>query len=388
MKITHVVIVGGGFAGIRAARNFANNPEFKVTLIADRPCWEYHAALYRTTTGHSALAVKVPLTKIFQGISNVTVVYGRAQKISAGKQHVTTENGQEVNYDKLLLALGSVTAYFGIKGLDEFSYGIKSVDEALHLRSHLHAEMTGDEKADLNYFIVGAGPTGVELAAEMVSYLARLQKRYFVEDKTFHINLVEAAPRILPALSEDVSRKIEKRLKKLGVKIYTSTAVKAETADAIELPEGDIATHTVVWTAGVTNNPLFGAHKDLFKVGKGGKVLVGPDLSAADNIYVLGDSALTTHSGWAQTAIYDANFVTGNLKRQLRGDEPRGYEPPKPVAAIPVGPSWCAVQTEKHQTYGYWGWMVRRYLDFKLYAGLLPLGLAVRTWLVGSREEE
>jgi NADH dehydrogenase len=332
--------------------------------------------------------VKVPIEKIFKDVTNLKVVFDRAEHIHADKQHIVTKQGQTIQYDKLLLGLGNVTAYFGIKGLDEFSYSIKTVDEALHLRSHLHAEMTGDEKADLNYVIVGAGPTGVELAAEMVSYLNRLKKRYFVENKQFHINLVEAAPRILPSLSEEVSRKIEKRLKKLGVKVYTSTAVKAETADTIVLPEGNIDTHTVVWTAGVTNNPLFSDHKDIFKLGKGGRVLVGPDLSAAENIYVLGDSALTTHSGWAQTAIYDANFVTKNLKRQLRGDEPKGYTPPKPIAAIPVGPSWCAVQTEKYQTYGYTGWLVRRYMDLKLYAGLLPLGLALSTWLVGSRVEE
>lgn len=388
MKSMKVVIVGGGFGGIRAARNLADRSGFQVTLISDRESWEYHAALYRTTTGHSPLAVKVPLEKIFARTQGVKVALGRVSSIQAAERKVVTEEGKSFHYDKLILALGSVTAYFGITGLDKFSYGIKTVDEALHLRSHLHSELTGEGTMDLNYVVIGAGPTGVELAAEMVSYLAHLRKRYFVHNKAFHIHLVEAAPRILPALPEDISRRIEKRLKQLGVKIFTSTAVKAETADGLELPEGTIKTHTVVWTAGVTNNPLFAGQGELFKLGKGGKVLVGPTLEAVENIYVLGDSALTAHTGWAQTAVYDANFVTTNLKRALHDKEPLGYLPPKPIAAIPVGLSWCAVATPRFHTYGYSGWLVRRYLDLKLYLSLLPAGLALRAWLIGSREED
>ena len=383
-----IVIIGGGFAGVKAARNLAGNPHFQVTLISDKYCWEYHAALYRTSTGRSPLAVKVPLAEIFEGIGNVHVILSKLEQINAKDKCVRTADGKEHHYDKLIMALGSVTAFFGIEGLDRFSFGIKTVDEALRLRSHLHSELTGDNKMDLNYVVVGAGPTGVELAAEMVSYLGRLRKRYFVQHKSFRIILVEAAPRILPALPEEFSRAVQKRLKKLGIKIYTSTAVKAETANTLELPEGTIKTHTVVWTAGVTNNPIYAEHPHLFNVGKGGKVMVDAQLQATDHIYVLGDSALTTYSGWAQTAIYDADFVTTNLKRQVKSHDPVGYAPKKPIGAIPCGPSWCAVETEGFQVFGYPGWIVRRYLDLKLYLLLLPFSLAMRSFFQGSSQDD
>jgi NADH:ubiquinone reductase (H+-translocating) len=383
-----VVIVGGGFAGVRAARNLANNPYFKVTLISDRYTWEYHAALYRTTTGGSSLAVKVPLAEIFDGARNIHIVLASVQKIHSGQRYVLSSNGEQYHYDKLIMAVGNKTAYFGIKGLERFSYGIKSVDEALRLRSHLHAELTGGPKMDLNYVIVGAGPTGVELAAEMVYYLRTLRRRYFVEHKNFHIILVEAAPRILPTLPEDFARTIHKRLRKLGVKIYTSTAVQAESADEITLPEGSIKTHTVVWTAGVTTNPVYVNHPKLFKLGKGGRVMVDHELQSCDHIYVLGDSALTTYSGWAQTALYDADYVTGNLGRQVRSHSIGAYAPIKPIAAIPVGPAYCAVETERLQLFGYGGWLVRRALDLHMYLKVLPFGLAMRSFFRGSSQDD
>ncbi|HSX41526.1 MAG TPA: FAD-dependent oxidoreductase [Candidatus Saccharimonadales bacterium] len=385
-KVKQVVIVGGGFAGVKAARELTRDRRFQVTLISNRPTFEYHAALYRSATGRSQLEVAVPLKEIFAK-TKVKLIEDEVVEIDATTREVKTAKKHSFAYDELILVMGSVTAYFGIKGLPEYSYTIKTIDEAERLKKHLHTELTGTHKPDLNYVVVGAGPSGIELAGEMVSYLKQIRGRHGV-NKPFHIDLIEAAPRILPNLPEGFSRRIHKRLESLGVRIYTSTAVKGETADMLQLPEGDIKTHTVIWTAGMTNAPFFKAHDQLFKIGKGGKAEVDAHLQAAPHIWVGGDSAMTAQTGWAQTAIYDGKYIADSIKRQASGEQPEAYNPPQPIGAIPVGPGWCAVNMSGRQIYGYRGWLVRRWSDLKLYRSVMPARLAVRSWLMGRQVEE
>lgn len=382
----HVVIVGGGFAGVSAARRLRKDGRFQVTLISARPCFEYHAALYRSATGRSHLEVAIPLKDVFKG-TDVEIIIDSVIKIDAKKRVVTTKGKLKYGYDELIVCPGVETAYFGIKGLPEFSHGLRSMGEAMELKNHLHAELTTGHKPELNYVVVGAGPSGVELAGELVSYLSRIRKCHGIK-KAFHVDLVEASPRVLPMMPESFSSKVEARLKKLGVRIYTSTAVKGETADELQLPHGSINTHTVVWTAGMTNNHLVAAHDKLFDLGKGARAQVDARLKAADNIWVAGDSAGTPKTGWAQTAAYDGSYIAENLQREASGKLPRDYQPTQPVGAIPVGRDWCAVNLPGLQLFGYSGWLVRRYLDLILMNKVLPTSVAIRAWTMGSRVEE
>lgn len=382
----HIVVVGGGFAGVKLARELQDDHRFKVTLISANKCFEYHAALYRSATGRSHLEVAVALGRIFAG-TEVDTVHDEVVKIDAKKQTVSTKNKLSFKYDELVVATGAITSYFGIKGLPVYSYGMKSIDEAEKLKAHLHAELTSGHKPDLNYVVVGAGPSGVELAAEMVSYLRRLRQKHGIR-KQFHVDLVEAADRVLPSMPIAFSRLVAKRLKRLGVEVYTKTAVKGETADELVLPHGSIKSHTVIWTAGITNSELPAKSIELFKLGQGHKVVVDDRLQAADHIWVAGDSAATEYSGWAQTACYDGAYLASTFKRAANGLPPLEYTPTQPVAAIPVGPSWCAAQIGNLTISGYGGWIVRRYLDLKLMRSVLPAGLAWRVWGMGRRSEE
>lgn len=380
-----VVIVGAGFAGLKAARELAKDRRFQVTLVTDKLNFEYHAALYRTATGRSKLEVVVPLEQVLAH-SSVDLVQDTAEKVNPESKQLLGKSGQVYPYDTLILALGVVTAYYGIAGLAEYSYGIKSTREALDLKRHLHEELTTHEM-DSHFVVIGGGPSGVELAGELVAYLHQITRKHKVTKK-FQVDLVEAAPRILPALPEDQATKISDRLQTLGVKIFTDTAVKGETVNQLQLPDGQIDTHTVIWTAGVTNNPFFKAQGTVFTLGKGDRVQVGPDLSAGAGIYVLGDSAGSPKSGWAQTALYDGKFVASNLKRQLRGKKPLPYQPHQPVGAIPVGPKWAAVSAGNRRYYGLIGWWYRRWIDLKLFTGFMPLGKGIRVWLYGNQTEE
>ena len=383
-----VIIVGSGIAGVKTARSLAKDARFQITLISDRDHFEYHAALYRSATGRSHLEVCVPLKSIFAEEPQVAIVQDRIVTIDNDDQVVVSESGNSYHYDVLILALGVVTEYYGINGLAHHAYGIKSLDEADRLKAHLHSELSDGHAPDSNYVVVGAGPTGVELAGELHAYLMQLRKWHRVRQHSFKIYLVEAAPRILPTLPEDFSKKVHQRLERMGVEVLTGVAVQGETSDTLDLPNGkSIKTHLVVWTAGVTNNPFFVAQA-VFKLGRGKRVEVGPDLLAAPNVYVIGDSASTPLSGMAQTAVYDGHYIAENLKRKFDGKAPLNYEPKMPIAAIPVGPGWCAVAHGKTRLYGRAGWLVRRQLDWKLYSALLSRPLARKTWLFGSKREE
>lgn len=381
-----VVIVGGGFAGVTAARKLSKDSRVSVTLVSLSECFEYHAALYRSATGRSRLEVAVSLDEIFKG-TEIQVVIDKAIKIDEKKKIVSTGSMLNLHYDKLILAPGTVTDYFGIKGLPEYSYSIKTIEEAIRLKNHLHAELITGHKPDLHYVVVGAGPSGTELAGELVSYLKKLRRAHKI-NKSFQVDLIEAAPRILPSLPERFSRTVEKRLTKLGVKIYPSTAVKGESASSLHLPHGSIDTHTVIWTAGMSNSSLFADHPKTFKLGKGKKAEVDKQLKVGSDIWVAGDSANTQKTGWAQTAVYDGKYIADSILRELDGAKPVRYSPKDPIGAIPVGPNWCAVNIHGQQFYGYLGWIIRRWNDFRLFRRVMPFGLATRSWLMGNVVEE
>jgi len=381
-----IVIVGGGFGGVRTALVLANKRGIEVKLISDQSYFEYHAALYRSATGRSPLEVAIPLEEFFSFAKNVEVIEDKIIDIDDVNQRVIGESASKYSYDSLVLATGNVTEYFNVTGLREFAFGVKTIQEALKLKRHLHDQLLNSE-SERNYVVIGAGATGVELSAELTAYLKKIRHKHKIKH-AFTVDLVEAGPRVLASMPKEFSRKVERRLKKLGVKTIFNTAVKAEHVDDIQLPQGSIASHTVIWTAGVGNNPLLTKHPQIFEFGKVGRVKVDQHLQAVPNIYVIGDSAVTTYSGMAQTALHDANFVAKNLLRTSQGKPELLYKPKRPIYAIPVGSRWAAVLWGETKIYGRLGWVLRRLADLKLYLLFLPLLKALTTWRYGFVEEE
>ena len=286
MSPRKVIIVGGGFGGVRMALKLSGDRRFDVRLISDHTYFEYHAALYRAATGRSPLEVAIPLVNFFEDSPNVEVVNQKIVHIDPGQKFVKDEEGSKYHYDVLVLAIGSVTAYYGVRGLKKYSYGVKSVHEALELKRHLHDNLVkGHEESD--YVVIGAGATGIELSAELTAYLSDIRRRHNLEDRSFRIDLIEASDQVVPSLPQSFARRIQKRLKKLGVNLYLSTAVESENYTSIKLPSGSISTRTVIWTAGMTNNPLFAKHK-FFNLAKGNKVEVDKYLQAASDVFIIG----------------------------------------------------------------------------------------------------
>jgi len=305
MSKERILIVGGGFGGVKAALELANNNHFTVTLLSDQPNLRYYPTLYHTATGGRRANSTIPLDELFKG-KDITIAQGKAAMLDRKAKTITTDDGRAFLFDTLIISLGVVTNYFGIEGLDTYSYGIKSAEEAGRLKAHLHQQLIDDHKPDLNYVIIGAGPTGIELAGALPGYLQHIMKRHGVEPRKVHIDLIEALPRLLPRLPSDTSRMVKRRLKRLGVKLYLGQAVQSQSADELTINGKPVRSHTVIWTAGVTNHPFF--KNNDFTLTKRGKVSVDAYLQAEDNIFVLGDNANTPYSGMAQTAIVDGDF--------------------------------------------------------------------------------
>lgn len=380
-----IVVVGGGFGGVKAALELAEHPLFDVTLISDQKDFKYYPTLYRSATGGSQQQSVIPLKDIFEG-KRIELIHNKVVAIKRETKEIVTESGKSYLYDNLILALGSVTNYFGIKGLKAYSYGIKSIDEALELKQHLHQQMIDEHKPDVNYIVVGGGPTGVELAGALPAYIRHIMKKHGIKHRAVRVALVEAAPRLLPSMPKDVSRSVARRLRRLGIKLYLNKKVGGETAEALVVNSEPMESSTVVWTAGVTNHPLFAKNK--FVLSGKGKVIVNQYLAAENDIYVLGDNADTLYSGMAQTALRDAVFVTGNLKLQAEHQPLNTYKPKKPIFITPAGPWWAAVVWGKVRIYGRLGWLLRRAADFIAYRDLEPWWRASQLWMEGNVSEE
>ncbi len=379
-----VLIVGGGFGGIKAALELCKDSRFKVTLLTDHEGFRYYPTLYHTATGGKRASSSVPLAEIFEG-KGITVVIDRAVNLDRKAKTITTETGQAWPYDTLIIGLGVITNYFAIPGLAELSYGIKTNQDAIEFRAHLHQQIVEQRKPDANYLIVGGGPTGIELAGSLPAYVKHLQKTHHIPAKKAKVHLIEAAPRLLPRMPKITSLRVRIRLRRLGVKLHLGQVVQGQSADALTMNGRQIKSHTVVWTAGVTNHPFFAANH--FVLMPRGKVATDVYLQTEDGIFVVGDNANTPYSGLAQTAVRDGTFVAKNILRRKDGKTMKSYRPRTPISVIPVGNRWAVVNWHNMNFHGYIGWILRSAADFVAFKDLESWPKAARQWLHDSGED-
>ena len=381
----NIVVVGGGFAGVKTALKLVEDKRFNVTLISRRDDFQVYGTLYRVSTGGSKQLASIPLTEVFAG-KKINIVIGTASSIDRQARTVTTDDKQVFGYEAVVLGLGVTTNFFGIEGLEKYSYGIKSPADAEELKRHLHTQIEKTKQLDLNYVVVGGGPTGVELAGALPAYLSKIAQQHGLPKRKIHVDLIEAGPRLIPRMPKDISRRIARHLRREGVKIYLKTIVQGQTADNLIINNKPLRSHTVIWTAGVTNHPFFQTNG--FQLTRGGKVRVDQFLQAEPGIYVIGDNADTAYSGMAQTAINDALYVSKTLKRIADGKDPNPYHAKKPIYVFPAGPDWAATLWGPLRIYGRPAWGLRRLADLIAYTDYQPLQLATKRWLADSIEEE
>ncbi len=387
-----IVVVGGGFAGIQTVKALRKyHPKAAITLVSKSLIFEYYPALYKLVTGALPIEVSVPLRVIFpKGVELLEATY---TGIDQARQVVMLEGGTELAYDYAVIALGSETNYFGIPGLSEQSYSFKSVAEALRLKHHFCelfgavATLSKDEQvAKLRTVIVGAGPSGVELAGDLRHYLTRLAHDAGIDPNIITIDLIDGGPRVLPSLSDRISTIAEARLRKMGVNIYVNRALQSEEIEKIVLKDMEVKTGTVIWTAGTRINSAFNTIPSAtFTERK--RLQVTPYLSLLNDnrVFIAGDGAGTQYSGLAQTAIHDGNYLGKHIARLIKGKKPVPYKPAVPGFVIPIGVGWALFSSGSFVMTGVIPWVMRSAIDFRYFTSIVPLSYVFKVFQLGKK---
>lgn len=307
-----------------------------ITLIDRRNHHLFQPLLYQVATTVLATSeIAWPIRRLFRDRRDVTTVLDEVLGIDKGAKTVKLASGRMVPYDTLVLATGARHAYFGRDEWESVAPGLKTLEDATTLRRRIllaferaeMAEKTSELDSELTFAIIGAGPTGVEMAG-MIAELANkvLPKEFRKIDTTrTRVMLIEAGPRVLPAFAEDLSAYTNTALEKLGVEVHTGKPVTAITEEGVTVGDAFIPCKTVIWAAGVQASPAarwIGASAD-----RAGRAVVGPDLSVTEQpeIFVIGDTALVSQDdgkpvpGIAPAAKQQGEYVSSVIKTRLAG---------------------------------------------------------------------
>lgn len=335
--VPHVVVVGGGFGGLWAARALRDAP-VRITLVDRGNHHLFQPLLYQVATaGLSAPNIAAPLRHILRKQKNVTVLLGEVDGIAPDAKQVRLADGRTLDYDHLLLASGATHAYFGHDDWAAHAPGLKTLDDALEIRRRIltafeRAEAEDDaakREAWLTFAIVGGGPTGVELAGTLAEIARHTLHGEFrrADPRKARVLLLEAGPRVLASFPESLSEKARTQLQKLGVEVRTGVPVAAIDGEGVQLGEERIAARTVLWAAGVAASPLA---RDLdVPLDRAGRVIVQPDLSVPGHpeIFVAGDLASLQFDGKPVPGVAPAakqmgRHVAQAIRARLQGRAP------------------------------------------------------------------
>lgn len=328
-----LVIIGGGFGGLRLARKLSNKPGFDITLIDRFNYHQFQPLFYQVATaGLDASNISFPLRKVFQKSRNVRFRMADVLEINAAGKKIITDIG-EFDFDALVIATGADTNFFGNEVLKENAFPMKSTVEALQLRHRLlhnfedalHVKSDIELQRLMNIVVVGAGPTGVELSgaiADMKRFV--LPKDYPELDfSKMNIYLLEGTGKTLATMSEKSSAQSQAYLEKLGVTVLTNSLLKEYDGKTVRLQNGEsIETSLVIWAAGIKGNIPEGISKELVARGNRIKVNRYCQVNGFETIYAIGDVACMEEPAWpnghpqvAAVAMQMADMIAKNLRR-------------------------------------------------------------------------
>jgi NADH:ubiquinone reductase (H+-translocating) len=371
--VPHVVIVGGGFGGLMAARGLGRAP-VRVTVIDRSNHHLFQPLLYEVATaGLSPADISAPIRHVLRRQRNTEVILGEVTSVDVTGQRVLVAD-RSVPYDYLVIATGARHSYFGHDDWERFAPGLKAIPDATAIRRKVllafeRAELEPDPQvrsALLTFVIVGAGPTGVEMAGAIAELAHKTLVADFrhIDPRSTRILLVEAAPRILAAFPEQLARQAHRKLERLGVTVRTGQAVDEVDAEGVTIAGVRVAASTVIWAAGVRASPAgewLGA-----KVDRAGRVLVQPDLTVEGHpeIYVIGDTAALSQDGqplpgMAPVAMQQGRYVARAIRRRVRGEQaapPFHYLDKGSLAT--VGRAFAIAHIWKLELSGLFAWLV------------------------------
>jgi len=388
MAKPRIVIVGGGFGGLAAAKALKNTPA-EIILIDRANHHLFQPLLYQVATAAlTPSQIATPIRSILRKHKNTTVILGEVTGVDKDRQCVFVSNadqeGVPVAYDYLILASGATHSYFGHNDFEEFAPGLKSLGDAVSARNKIlqafeqaEAEEDPTRHRDLLTFIlVGAGPTGVEMASALAILVRTTLKSDFrrIDPTSARILLVDMAPRVLPPFSEDLSAAAKRRLEDLGVEVKLGHSVDRIDDDGIVVAGERIASQTVIWTAGVAPSP---AGKWLkVETDRAGRVRVQSDVTVPGypEIFVVGDTASFEENGKplpgvAQVAMQQGRYAGKVIHRRITGAAPPGpfsYFDKGNMAV--VGKGFAVLESHKVRVSGFGAWLAWAFIHLQFLA--------------------
>jgi NADH dehydrogenase len=393
---SRVVIVGGGFGGLEAARSLARAP-VDIVLVDRQNHHCFQPLLYQVATAALSPAdIAWPIRSILSRQENLRVVMAKVTAVDTAAQTVQADS-LSLPYDYLVLASGVTHAYFGHDEWAAAAPGLKQLEDAREIRARFllafeRAEIADDDAVRrklLTFVVVGGGPTGVEMAGAMAEVANETLREDFrrIDPRSSHIVLIEAGPRILPALPENLSNYAKRILERMGVEVMPNTRVTDCTRDGVTLGDGTrIDASTIVWAAGVVASPAaqwIGAEHD-----RAGRILVGPDLSVPGkpNVFVAGDLASVRDAphipGIAPAAKQMGKYIGRLIAGRVAGRErskPFHYSHAGDLAAI--GRRAAVVKIGRFELTGFFGWLFWGVAHIYFLIGLRNRFVVAITWL-------
>lgn len=405
---THVVVIGSGFGGLFAV-NKLKKSDIDITLIDRTNHHLFQPLLYQVATGILSSGEIAPATRqIFKGQRNVHVVKGEVVDIDCDKRIVETKLGsfdRAYSYDYLIVAAGAGQSYFGNDQFAKFAPGMKTIDDALEIRARIvgafeRAELCEDPEERrrlLTFVIVGAGPTGVELAGQLAEMAHRTLKNEYsnIDPASAKIVLLDGAPEVLPPFGKKLGRNAHRQLEKIGVTIHNNAIVTDVTEDSVTYKSTTDGTVTTlpsfckIWSAGVSASPLgkLIANQCGLEVDRAGRVPVNPDLTVGDRkeVFVIGDMiAYNKLPGVAQVAIQGGEFAAETIKDEvIDGKSPneRGqFEYFDKGSMATVSRFSAVVKLNKVEVTGFIGWVLWLAVHLAFIVGYRNRAVACVSW--------
>ncbi|MEZ5013806.1 MAG: NAD(P)/FAD-dependent oxidoreductase [Chitinophagales bacterium] len=398
-SLPHIVVVGGGFAGLAAIKKLNNKP-FRVTLLDKHNYHTFQPLLYQVASGGlSADSIAYPFRRKTGAYPNIRFRMCSVESVDLENKKVITDRGAFA-YDILIIAAGAQTNYYGNAQLEKFGLPLKSVPDALNLRSFIFQEFEealleareADIKKRMHFVIAGGGPTGVELAGA----LAEIRKKVLPNDyrellaQHMEVTLIEGNARLLSGMREKSGNLAKKYLEKLGVQVMLKTMVKNYDGSTLQVDgRDDILTDNVIWTAGVQGVQLAGI--DAAAYGRGKRLLVDAynRLQGREDVYVLGDLALMHadsnypegHPGVAQVAIQQAHHVVSNLLRSRKQLSMRPFHYKNKGSMATIGRHRAVVDLPRISFGGFIAWYIWMVIHLMTLVGFRNKFIVFVNWM-------
>lgn len=398
----NIVILGGGFGGVKCALVLEKLVRHKISgyniILIDQNSYHlYTPALYEISSAlkddAKAVALKKAISIPYEEITKNKNIKFLQNKITAiENKKIIFEDGNALDYEYAVVALGSETNYFGIRGLEEKSLPLKTLNDAIRIRNRIEKIFSSPKFKKIKIVIGGGGLTGVELASELINYIKKLCKKYKRDRKTVKLTIIEAAPSILSSFPKSVQRLAAKRLNKMRVRIKTNNFITEVSEKNILTKEGEkIKFQILIWTGGVISCQV--AKKCELETTEKGAVKIGEYLECQNNIFAIGDvsCAINPKTGkpvpWTiPQARHQANIAAKNIINDILNKPKTKYRPKNYPFIIPIRGKWAIAYLNWFIIIeGFWGWVLKQLVELRYLLGIVKPSLAFKIWLRGLR---